>query len=107
MVIEVNDFIAKLKAEGLMVGPSVLFERGRKVYEVEQLRKRYLSQKALTFKEIADAEIFGKVSQKAVKEYAKKYAKKLEMYSAENSNKWFVTLSGVLRIAKLKGYQWD
>jgi len=107
VVIEVNDFIDKLKAEGLMVGPSVLFERGRKVYETEQLRNRCLKKKALTFKEIADAEIFGDVSQKAVKEYVKKYSKKLEMYAPENSNKWFVTITGVLRIAKLKGYQWD
>lgn len=107
MVIEVNDFIAKLKAEGLMVGPSVLFERGRKVYEIERLRSNYLKKKSLSFKEIADAEIFGKVSQKAVKEYVKKYHKTVEMYRLENSNKWMVTTTGVLRIAKLKGYQWD
>lgn len=108
-VLDINAFMEHLEARGLMIAPRNLVEASLKDAKLERLQKAALSKKALSFKEIADAQLWGPIGTRAVKKHAQKYAKDLEIFETAKGqiivNK--LIISAVKRIAKSRGITWD
>ena len=69
--------------------------------KTESLKEKYLRKKNLTYKEIADAEIWGDIKKKAVEAIAKKQIQDHEKFLKGNSYR--VHISAVQRIGQNRG----
>lgn len=108
-VIEIEVFMKQLEAKGLMIAPQFLVNERLEEVHLEKLQRSALSKKALTFKEIADAQLWGTISVKAVKNFAQKYAKNGEIIDTQKGKmtvKKIITIA-VLRLSKSRGIKWD
>lgn len=105
--INIHDFMRHLKANDLVIVSRSLVENELEASSLKKLRRKALSKKALTFKEIADAQLWGDISTKSVKEYAKIHAKEDEIkkFPFGKIERYKLMRSAVERIAKQRG-QW-
>ena len=105
--INIQDFMQHLEANNLVIVPRILVENELNERDLQFARKKALAKKALTFKEIADARIWGNISAKSVKEYAKKYAKagEIQKFPYGELERFKIMRSAVERLAKKRG-QW-
>lgn len=86
-------FIEELKSEGLIIVPES--------YVAKNLQQKYLRKKSLTFKEIADANLWGDIGKSRVEAIAKEELIPHEKF--KDGNKWKVHRSAVERIGKNRG----
>lgn len=107
-LVNISDFIDELKSKGLVIAPEVLVQEGLKSRTKDRLRRRALSKKALSYKEIADAELWGTIGKQAVKLAAENNAKQYEILEVSWGKKKVkkLIIAAVIRIAKQRG-QWD
>jgi hypothetical protein len=107
--VDITIFMKHLESNGLMIAPRVLVEERLEDLKLQQAQKNALNKKALTWKEIADAKLWGNISAKAVKMYAFKYAKPQEIFETKKGQITVkkLIISAVKRISKAKGTAWD
>jgi|GEM_PF-6388505 len=91
-LVDVSEFIDELKSQGLVIVPNSFVQEAIKEYRISKLKSRYLNKKALSYKEIADAELWGSIAKRSVKAFAEKYAKEHEI---------FVTPKGGIKVKKI------
>ena len=105
----ISDFMEHLQENGLVIAPLSLVENRLQELKQEKLRQSLKSEKAVTYKQISDAELWGAISQKAVKSYAKKYAKPGEIFPVKRGLRCVdkIIISAVERLAKKRGELWD
>ena len=107
--VAISDFMQHLEEKGLVIVPRSLVENRLQELKQEKLRKSIKREKAVTYKQITDARIWGQISQKAVKSYAKKYAKPGEIFPVKRGLRSVdkIVISAVERLAKKRGELWD
>lgn len=105
-LVNVNEFMNTLEDRGLVIAPKHLVKNALEENRLRELRRRLLAKKALTFKEISDCQVWGAVTTRAVKAYAEKYTKPLEIFAISDSPyaKKKVIIAAVERLAKQRGY---
>ena len=86
-------FIEELKSEGLIIVPES--------YVAKNLQQKYLRKKSLTFREIADANLWGDIGKSRVEAIAKEELTPHEKF--KDGNKWKVHVAAVERIGKNRG----
>lgn len=101
--IKISDFMDYLdKHDKVITDRRLVDERARK----EGLQKALLRRKMLTFREIADADLWGdNLSAAAVRAYANKHVKPKEMIEVSHGKRkeYKITIGAVERIAIKKG----
>ncbi len=107
--IEISAFMQHLEQNDLVISPRTLVEERLMDLEVLKLRKSAKRQKALSYKEIADAQLWGEITTRAVKKFAQKYAKEGEIFGTKKGDRPVqkVVITAVQRIAKQRGELWD
>ncbi|HET8886798.1 MAG TPA: hypothetical protein VFM70_10655 [Salinimicrobium sp.] len=105
--VSIEKFMHHLKANNLVIAPRDLVESRQNELKVEKLRKEVLQKKAMSMKEISDAQLWGNITVNAVKNYAKIHAKENELFPVPSGKKMKYKLvrAAVVRIAKQRG-QW-
>ncbi|WP_281681862.1 hypothetical protein [Zunongwangia profunda] len=104
-------FMEELKANNLVIVPADYAEDRRQEIKLKKLKRATLKKNLLTFKEISDAQLWGEISPKAVRDYAmvkasgKRYIKKGELLKVPKGEReiWKLSIVAVERIAKAKG----
>jgi hypothetical protein len=107
--ITIQSLMQHLQEHDLMIAPRSLVESNLKELEVQKMQRAIRTKKSLTFKEIADARLWGAINAKAAKEYAKKYAKPGEIFETSKGKitRYKIIRAAVERIAKQRGMQWE
>ncbi len=98
--VSIKEFMVHLKKENLLIVPAhlVMDELTHKA----ALRKKILSKKAVTYREISNSGLWGDITQKRAYQIAKTFAKPLEIIKpgcTENSPEKLLTIAAI-RIAK-------
>lgn len=103
--VDIHEFMQHLEDQGLMIAPRSLVERNIEDREIQAKKRRALAKKALTFKEVSEARLWGDISVKAVKSYALKHAKPSEVVTVPRgkSEQYKIMISAVKRIAIQRG----
>ena len=104
-VVNIENLMQHLQANDLVIAPRALVENELKQRELLHLRSRLLAKKALTMKEIADSQLWGKIATKSVKEFAKTHAKENELFPTTKGKlkQYKLLTTAVIRIAKQRG----
>ena len=87
-------FVQYLREQDLVIMP-------RQIGEAERLRESYLRKKSLTYKEIADANLWGDIGKKAVETIAKRQVQQHAIF--QRGNTFRIMISEVERIARNRG----
>lgn len=98
--IAVPELIDALKREGLVLVPAAVADRYIKDKDLEHLQKEALKLPALTYKQIADAKLWGDIGKMMVSKIASAHKKPGEVFVLGNKHK--VTRDGVMRIARIR-----
>ncbi len=108
-VVEIEVFMQQLEAKGLMIAPGYLVKERLAEAALDKLQKTVLKKKALTFKEIEAAQLWGSISAKAAKVYAQKHAKPGEILETQKGKITVLKIItvAVLRLSKSRGIKWD
>lgn len=93
-MMRVDDLLEFMRSEGLVFAKREDLER-------ESLQRKYLRKKSLSFKEIADARIWGIPSKTGVKAIADREIMEHEIFKRKNAH--YIVRSAVERIAKNRG----
>ncbi|WP_121665267.1 hypothetical protein [Mesonia aquimarina] len=107
-VVNIERLMQHLQANDLVIAPRALVENELKHREFTNLRSRLLAKKALTMKEISEAQLWGSISVKAVKSYAKTHAKKHTLFPTSKGKltQYKLLTAEAIRLAKKRG-QWQ
>lgn len=98
--VSIAELFAHLKKENLVVAPAHLVMD--QLTHKSVLRKKILSKRAITYREISDSGLWGDITQKRAYQIAKSLAKPLEIIkpgNKDNSAEKIIT-SAAIRIAK-------
>jgi hypothetical protein len=100
------ELFSEMKREGLVMAPRDLVESRLAEIELQKKQKKALAKPALEFREISEAQLWGEIDPQAVRAYANKYAKKLEIFPANKGNlkRYKIIRAAVIRLAKKRGY---
>lgn len=103
--VNIQDFVQHLKDNDLVIVSRAMVESELNEREVQRLKRQAKAKKMLSFKEIADARLWGKISVRAVKSYALKHAKANEIKKTKRGGTeiYKIATIAVERIAKLRG----
>lgn len=107
--VNIQDFMAELKREGLCIAPVKLVNSRIKELELEKKQKAAWNKNALDFREIAEAELWGPIDADSVRAYAQAHTKRGEIFPANKGKlkRYKIIRAAVIRIAKKKGYAPD
>jgi len=107
--IEISAFMDLLEKRDLVIAPRSLVEERLADLELLKLRKQLKRKPALSYKEIADARLWGKITNRAALKFAQKYAKPGEIFVTKLGHRPVqkITITAVERIAKQRGELWD
>ncbi|WP_424493941.1 hypothetical protein [Salinimicrobium sp. GXAS 041] len=92
--VKIPDLVDYMKREGLV------WAKESELLPVK-LKERYLRKKSLTYKEISDARLWGKIGKKAVEAIAKSQVLSHEKFKEGNAFK--IRISAVRRIGEKRG----
>lgn len=107
--IEISAFMDLLEKRNLVIAPRTLVEERLADLEIVKLQKQFKRLPALTYKQIADAQLWGAIDTRSVKKYAQKYAKLGEIFETRKGQRPVqkLVITAVERIAKQRGELWD
>jgi hypothetical protein len=96
-----DQFVDYLKSNDLMIAPRDLVQERLKVQSAKELVSRKVF---ASFKELSDAQVFGKISPQAVKIFLKKYAKEddLIMLNKGNRSVWKLRTKAIQKLQNLR-----
>ena len=98
-LIKIEDLLRYMQDHDLMIAP-------RHLVKLEQRKERALRQKSLSYRQIAEAGLWGQIGKKAVEARVKKYLINGELEEGEvffRGNATRIYISSVIRIAKNQG----
>lgn len=97
--VNISEFVSYLKRNDLVIVPS-----HQVMPDTTALKDKCWRKKALTFKEIADAELWGSITQKRAYQIAMEFAKPGEVFVSSDSRKTKkIITTAVRRIAVQRG----
>ena len=103
-----DDFMKRLKAENLViVNRSLLSDVGEG--DIAKMRRKVLRNRSLTCKQIADAELWGKIDSARVRQIMKQHCMDGETFEAPYGNTRTITKvirAGVERVARIRQISW-
>jgi hypothetical protein len=96
----------EMERKGMVMAPRDLVESRLEEIELRKQQQAALAKPALEFKEIAETKLWGDIDAQAVRAYAHKYAKKLEIFPANKGNlkRYKIIRAAVIRLRKKRGY---
>ena len=102
-LIEVSEFMNHLKQNDLVIVPRQYHDNLVQNYKTESYKQQLLKKSSLSFTEISKAKLWGNISPRACKSFAKKYASdELMMVQRGQIEEYRVPMSTVKRIQKIR-----
>lgn len=101
-----SELISEMERKGMIWFPKKLAKQRSEEIALESLQKKFLRERALTYRQISDAQLWGEIDPQAVRAYAVKYAKENEIFPSSKGKRkeYKIITAAVVRLRKKRGY---